>query len=79
MDDTQPIALKTFKVGDYLVPEDNEKCISSAIKIIGVDDKGYKCKRINFYYDGEEFFMAKDMMNRSKWITVKEGIQLSLL
>lgn len=72
---------KNFKVGDFLVPEDNlgSNKIFSALKIMSVDDKGYKCKRVNAIYNGEEFFMAKDMMNKTKWIAVENGVQLPLL
>ena len=78
-DNTQPVIQKNFKAGDFLVPVDAQHSISSSIKILTADDKGYKCKRVNLSYNGEEFFMARDMMNKTKWVAVKEGIQLSLL
>ena len=78
-DNTSPVIPKNFNTGDFLVTEDNPNCISSAIKILSTDDKGYKCKRIHFIYKGEEFFMSRDAMSKTKWVLVKNNVQLPLL
>jgi hypothetical protein len=72
---------KSFVAGDFLVPEDDlgPNKIFTAIKILAVDDKGYKCKRINLMYNGEEFFMSKDAMNKTHWVAVENSVQLPLL
>ena len=80
-DNTLPVVPKIFKAGDYLVPDidfDTDK-IFSAIRILSVDDKGYKCKRVHYTYNGEEFYMSKEMMSRTHWVLIKEGSQLPLL
>ncbi len=42
------VTLKSFVAGDFLVPEDDlgPNKIFTSIKILAVDDKGYKCKRM---------------------------------
>ena len=57
----------------------DEGKISSSIRILEALPNGFKVKRINLAYDGEEFFMATKMLADSKWIPLPNNSQLAFL
>jgi len=69
--------ISLLQIGTYLIP--NTCPVSSAIKVIEVQDKGLRFRRCHSYYNGEEFFLTKSALVKSKWIVVPEGTQLVLL
>ena len=54
-----------IKLGDYLCL--SEGPISSSIRIIEVNEQGFRCRRVHLYHNGEEFFMNRQMMEKSLW------------
>ena len=66
-----------LKVGQYLMPDGLNA--ASAIKLIEANEKGFKFRRCNSYYNGEEFFLNQDTLVKSNWVIVPEGTQLELL
>ena len=71
---TEEISL--LKINSYLMP--NEGPVSSSIKIIESNEKGFRFRRIHQYYNGEEFFLSKEALMKSNWVIVPKGIQLLL-
>ena len=43
------------------------------------NEKGYKFRRCNQYYKGEEFFLNQETLIKSNWVFVPVGTQLELL
>lgn len=70
-----PEQVSQIKVGDWFMPDEGK--VSSSIRVIEVQVAGFKVKRVNLSYDGEEFFVASKMMTDSKWVPVPLGSQLS--
>lgn len=52
-------------LNSYYVPESGT--IDSGIQVIELNDKGLKLRRLNSYYEGEEFFLTWDAWTKSKW------------
>ena len=67
--------------GTVLVPDSLplHNCMGSAIQCTSVDDKGFKFKRLSLAHNCEEFFMAKGLMEASKWIEAPVNVQLRFL
>ena len=66
-----------LQVGSYLMPSGGNA--ASAIRLIEANDKGYKFRRCNQYYKGEEFFLNQETLIKSNWVFVPVGTQLELL
>jgi len=68
--------LPEMRLGDYLMPDGGP--VSSAIRVITVNDQGYRFRRCHPSYNGEEFFMSKEALTRSHWVELPIGTQLLL-
>jgi len=66
--------IQSLKVGDWLMPEGVN--IASSIRILEASQNGFKVKRVNLTYNGEEFFMGTKMLLESKWILIPNNCQL---
>ena len=64
-------------VGSYLMPDGGR--VGSAIRLIEINDKGFRFHRCHSYYNGEEFFLNQDTLVKSNWVFVPIGTQLELL
>ena len=64
-------------IGSYLMPGGGNA--GSAIRLIEANDKGFRFRRCNQYYNGEEFFLNQDVLIKSNWVIVPIGTQLELL
>jgi len=62
--------------GSYLMPTGGP--VESAIRIIEVKEQGFRFRRCNSYYNGEEFFLSRDALIKSQWVIVPERTQLLL-
>ena len=69
--------LPLLQVGSYLMPNGGKA--GSAIRLIEINDKGFRFRRCHSYYNGEEFFLNKETLIKSNWVLVPEGTQLELL
>ena len=69
--------LPLLQVGSYLMPNGGKAC--SAIRLIEINDKGFRFRRCHSYYNGEEFFLNQETLVKSNWVLVPEGTQLELL
>jgi hypothetical protein len=66
-----------LQVGSYLMPDGGRD--GSAIRLIEANDKGFRFRRCNQYYNGEEFFLNQETLVKSNWVFVPIGTQLELL
>jgi len=66
-----------IKVSDWLQPVDGD--VSSAVRVISVNEKGCKLRRCNLIYNNEEFFLTWELLKNSKWIQVPNNTQLQFL
>jgi hypothetical protein len=64
-------------VGSYLMPDGLS--IDSSIRVITINEQGFRFRRCNQYYNGEEFFMTREALIRSQWILVPMETQLTFL
>ena len=66
-----------IRINEILCPD--EGSIFSSIKIVMLGEKGVKVKRVNQYYNGEEFFLAYEALEKSSWRAIPNNTQLPLL
>ena len=72
--------ISLLHVGAHLMPDGlpEDVAVGSAIKLIEVQEKGFRFRRIHLYYNGEEFFLTKEALIKTQWIFVPIGMQLVL-
>jgi hypothetical protein len=68
--------ISLLHIGSQLMPDGGP--LNSSIKIISVNEQGFRFRRCHSYYNGEEFFLTRDALIKSQWILVPEGTQLLL-
>jgi len=68
--------LPELRVGSLLMPDGGP--INSSIKVIAINEQGFRFRKCHPSCNGEEFFMSKKALTRSHWILVPEGTQLTL-
>jgi hypothetical protein len=71
---TEQISL--INIGSYLMPDGCSA--SSSIRVIEVQEQGFRFRRCHSYYNGEEFFLSREALGRSQWVLVPAGMQLML-
>jgi hypothetical protein len=71
---TEQISL--IKVGSYLMPDGGST--TSSIKVVEVQEKGFRFRRCHSYHNGEEFFLSKEALCKSQWVLIPIGTQLIL-
>jgi hypothetical protein len=63
--------IENVQIDTVLIPIDPlcplERRVRSGIKCIAVDEKGFRFRRLNEYYNGEEFFLTRQALETSKW------------
>jgi hypothetical protein len=69
--------MSEYKVGDYFMPVDGP--ITSSVKLITIDEKGLRFKKIHHHNNGEEFFINKEAFEKSLWRPIAINTQLLLL
>lgn len=69
--------VSSLRVGDYLMPSGGP--VNSSIRVIEINERGFRFRRINLFHQGEEFFLSRDLLMRSNWTIVPVGTQLPLL
>ena len=65
------------RLGDWYMPQGGP--VSSSIRVVKLEEKGLRARRCHLSCNGEEFFLAWEMWNKSKWVLVPEGTQLAFL
>ena len=69
--------ISLLHLGSHLMSDGGN--VSSAIRLIEINDKGFRFCRCHSYYNSEEFFLNKDALIKSHWVLVPIGTQLTLL
>lgn len=72
--DIENIAVGTILITDAIGITPLARLTECGIEIVGIDPKGFKCKRLHPFYNGEEFFLTIDAMKKSHWIEVPKCI-----
>ena len=62
------------KVGTILMPADIG-CplyvnVGSAIRCVTANEQGFRLRRMNLHYQGEEFFLTRQALQNSNWIEI---------
>jgi len=67
-------------IGSRLMPSGlpPDRAIHSSIVVIEITEQGYRFRRVNTFYNGEEFFLNRGAFLRSQWIPIPNDVQLTL-
>ena len=71
-----PEEVSLLHMGSYLMP--NSGLVESAIRVIEINEQGFRFHRCNLYYAGEEFFLSTNALTNSNWVVVPVSTQLLL-
>ena len=69
-------------VGTILIPLDSCSLyvnMGSAIRCVSVNEQGFRLRRMNLYYQGEEFFLTRQALQNSNWTEAPNNTQLRFL
>ena len=65
------------RIGDWYMPEGGP--VASSVRVVLLDEKGLRLRRMHVSYSGEEFFMTTEAWGKSQWVPVPDGTQLAFL
>jgi hypothetical protein len=67
--------------GTILIPRGCPASVGmgSAIQCLSADEKGFRFRRMNLNYGGEEFFLTRQAIETSQWDYSPENSQLRFL
>jgi hypothetical protein len=70
---------ENITVGMLLIPNDSRQSVenrmASAIRCIGINEQGYRFRRMNLHYNGEEFFLNRQSLEQSHWMHPPNNMQ----
>lgn len=65
------------RIGEWYMPEGGP--VASSVRVVAVEEKGLRVRRVHVSYGGEEFFLTWEAWGQSKWRPVPEGTQLAFV